>query len=68
MDKKAQNLKPAPIAAVSPQCNQCRYLEPKTATCSAFPDGIPKEILFNRKDHQNTYPGDYGIRFEEKNR
>ena len=60
------NLKPTPIVAVSPQCNRCKHLEPKTVTCKAFPDGIPKDLLFNRRDHQNPYPGDHGIQFEAK--
>ena len=66
MDKKARSLKPIPVAAISPQCNKCRHLIARRGACQAFPKGIPDEILFNRADHRKPYPGDRGIRFEEK--
>ncbi len=34
------------------------------ADCTAFPQGIPSEILFEGYDHRREYPGDHGIRFE----
>lgn len=34
------------------------------ADCTAFPDGIPEEILFEGFDHREPYPGDNGVRFE----
>lgn len=34
-------------------------------TCDAFPGGIPSEIYQNRVPHEQTYPGDNGITFEE---
>lgn len=48
-----------------PQCATCTHLrvEPER-TCSAFPDGIPDEIWWNRADHRQPYPGDHGIRWE----
>jgi hypothetical protein len=34
------------------------------ATCRAFPDGIPRDIIRHEFDHRNPYPGDRGIRYE----
>ncbi len=31
--------------------------------CRAYPDGIPTEILLNKHDHREAYPGDLNIRF-----
>lgn len=33
-------------------------------TCTAFPEGIPDEILDNRFDHRRPLEGDHGIQFE----
>ena len=48
------------------QCNACRHnwRDKPGATCAAFPDGIPRDILLGRADHHAAYPGDHGIRFE----
>ena len=45
------------------QCALCRHYN-GDATCAAFPDRIPREILSNQHDHRQPYPGDGGIRFE----
>ena len=34
--------------------------------CTAFPDGIPIEILESRHDHHKPFPGDQGIRYEKQ--
>ena len=31
--------------------------------CTAFPDGIPAEIMGNEFDHRNPHPNDGGVRF-----
>jgi len=51
---------------ISPQCNNCRHRIVHTATCSAFPNRIPVEILLNKFIHTSPYDGDNGILFEEK--
>lgn len=34
--------------------------------CAAFPNGIPKEILFEGYDHRKyPYPGDNGIMYQK---
>ena len=48
----------------SPQCNKCKYHHSGEFTCDVYPDRIPDEILLNKADHRNPYPGDHGIRFE----
>ena len=52
---------------VLPQCVFCRHSHmPELATCDAFLDGIPEDILQRGVDHRKPYPGDQGIRFEPK--
>jgi hypothetical protein len=55
------------MTTIMPKCFQCKHLfaNQKGPNCEAFPDGIPMEILLNDFDHENAYPGDNGIRFEE---
>jgi hypothetical protein len=45
------------------QCAECRHAT-GGAKCVAFPEGIPVEIIDERHDHRQPYPGDNGIRFE----
>jgi hypothetical protein len=52
---------------IFPQCNECKHFALSgKIRCTAFPDGIPNEILDNIHDHKTPYPGDNGIRFEER--
>jgi len=46
------------------QCWSCKHLIEGTATCKAFPDGIPDEIWTNEVDHTTPYPGDNNTQFE----
>ncbi|MBX6365191.1 MAG: hypothetical protein IRZ00_15080 [Gemmatimonadetes bacterium] len=52
------------------QCIMCRHFaegEPEGTPaffCSAFPAGIPQEILSGEFDHRQPFPGDRGVRFE----
>jgi hypothetical protein len=50
------------------QCQLCIHLRQTGHgipwTCDAFPDGIPKAMIFYQHDHELPYPGDNGVRFE----
>ncbi len=50
-----------------PICYSCAHLAGQGAgmTCTAFPEGIPDEILNSEADHRLPYPGDNGITFEQ---
>ena len=45
-------------------CNHCKHKH-KFATCEAFPEGIPKELIA-RGEHDTPFQNDNGIRFEPK--
>jgi len=50
-------------------CLTCRHYKPKRrrtdkSRCSAFPDGIPLEILNSTVKHTEPYEGDNGIQYE----
>jgi len=50
------------------QCDECVHQHDRGYSCSAYPDGIPGEIMVNTHDHHEHYPGDHGILFKEKKR
>jgi hypothetical protein len=55
---------------VPPICLKCRHFknikEEHWFKCTAFPLGIPNEIIYGRHDHRTKFQGDKGIRFELK--
>lgn len=55
----------------APKCLECVHLKKNPYTvgsipCTAFPKGIPDEILESRVSHTKPYPGDHGIQFKKK--
>lgn len=46
-------------------CNACVH-DKGDGTCTAFPGGIPHEIILQLGDHRQPYRGDRGIRFHLK--
>lgn len=59
---------------MSRSCPHCKHYylrgDSELYTCSAFPDGIPEEILYQEFNHEFPYPNfknpeDNGIRFEQ---
>ena len=51
---------------VSEQCLRCKRLKQDFITCSAFPEGIPEEIITGKFDHQKPFGGDGGKRYQPK--
>ena len=48
-----------------PICWNCKHYR-ENSNCTAFPRGIPYEILTSEADHHKPFRGDHGIRFEPK--
>jgi len=52
---------------VDSQCAHCKHLRRPVEAgwpCTAFPQGVPEDVFYNRHDHRQPYPGDSGIRWE----
>lgn len=47
-----------------PACWTCVHKHSGAATCTAFPGGIPREILDGTNQHREPYPGDNGVQYE----
>lgn len=43
-------------------CHLCEHFQ--GPGCTAYPDGVPDEILYEGFDHRNPAPGDNGILFQ----
>lgn len=59
-----ERLVAVPDSIKIPQCYKCLHYQ-GARKCAAF-DEIPRNILYNFHDHKEPYPGDNGIRLEEK--
>lgn len=47
-----------------PMCGLCLHFW-GLDSCTAFPEGIPEEILHGPNNHKEPYPGDHGLRFTQ---
>jgi len=52
------------------ECFRCAHWKRGSdpIACSAFPEGIPPEILTGAVSHKEPYPRDKGFRFEPEDR
>lgn len=48
------------------QCVLCLWFKGKSNTCSAFTEGIPRDILFNEVSHKQSLPGDNDHHWEPR--
>ena len=50
-------------------CYTCKWYFGNTRglnTCKAFPQGIPREVLIGKNQHQKKIEGDHGIQYAPK--
>ena len=47
------------------QCNDCLFYY-GSGKCSAYPEGIPEDVLKNHTWHNRELPGDHGIQYLKK--
>ena len=54
----------------SNQCKICQHYQRENESgklhCTAFPDGIPVEIITGEHNHEKEYGGDNGIRWKKR--
>jgi len=44
-------------------CSRCERFDGQD-TCTAFPEGVPVDILVGLHDHRTSHPGDKGLLFQ----
>ena len=55
------------MTTLASQCAACKHLNRDIVNrnvCKAFPNGIPDDVLWNLRSHQESIDGDSGIVFE----
>lgn len=54
------------MTELAPACYWCRHFRRHVIgeTCSAFPNGIPEELISDQVLHTGSVDGDGGLRFE----
>ena len=54
------------MTSMTPICAYCVHFHTDnrdSETCTAFPEGIPRDILDGRNNHMMPFPGDHGVLF-----
>lgn len=53
------------VNVVTPACDTCKHWSPVLpGICTAFPEGIPTDILLGKNNHVTHVEGDHGILYE----